>query len=95
MKDITIIADQDTLDRVLQVEEATEGEEVIAGIMTEKRTIEEKKKRTIIPETIDSHESAKIIFILQYKYGRQIFSFSPKTTYTSQLFCPMLSKFFC
>ena len=70
VKDITIVGQADTLVQVLQAEEATEDEEVIAGIMTEGRTIGGKKIRTIIPETIDSHESAKIIFILQYKYGR-------------------------
>ena len=59
VKDITIADQQDTLGQVLQVEEATEGEEAIAEIMREERTIEEKKKRTLIPETIDSHESAQ------------------------------------
>lgn len=43
------------LDQVLQVEKATEKEEVIVGIMTEEETIEKIRKRipTIIPETID------------------------------------------
>lgn len=88
MNDITIADQQDTLGQVLRVEEATEGEEAIAGIMREGRTIEERKKRTIIPETIDSHESAKIIFILQYKYGRQIFSFPPQTNFTNLTVLP-------